>query len=100
MDTTTFKQITKCLAFKQVTATGSPFNLPAVINETGLPAPTWVLIQAEAQDLRYRDDGFNPSGPVGMLIKAGDTLCYAGDLTKIKLVAATAGAIANILYYQ
>lgn len=81
--------------FRQVTATGSVFSLPTP------PAGTRrTIIQAEAQALRWRDDGTNPSATVGMTIPAGGELRYDGsDMSLIKLIAASAGAIANISYY-
>ncbi|OWT68087.1 MULTISPECIES: hypothetical protein [unclassified Achromobacter] len=57
------------------------------------------LIQAEAQAMRWRDDGTAPTATVGMLVPAGGSLEYNGDLTAIRLIAATAGAIANVTYY-
>jgi hypothetical protein len=58
------------------------------------------LIQAEGEGIRYRDDGTDPTSSVGMLIDAGQTLVYNGDPKKLRLIAATLGAIANISYYR
>lgn len=57
------------------------------------------MIQAETEPLRWRDDGVAPTASVGMLIDAGQTLVYTGNLSAIRLIAAEAGAIANIAYY-
>lgn len=56
-------------------------------------------IQAETQDVRWRDDGTNPTATVGMLLKANSTLDYAGDLTAIKFIEVTASAKLNIAFY-
>ena len=81
--------------YRQVTSTASAFGLPTP------PAGTRrAVIQAEAQALRWRDDGTNPTASVGMTIPAGGELRYDGaDMSLIKLIAASAGAIANVAYY-
>jgi hypothetical protein len=62
--------------------------------------PIRALIQAEAQGIRWTDDpDHDPTTALGMVIAAGDTLVYEGDLSKIRLFDDTAGAIANISYY-
>lgn len=69
---------------------------------TGIPATaTVVVIQAEAQNLRFRDDGVSPTGSVGYLIQtgAGGEMIYTGDLSTVELIEDTSGAIANLLYY-
>jgi len=93
-------KITVCLGYQQVAAAGTvaAFNLTPPANRQGL-SPTWCLIQAETQALRYRDDGQDPTTSVGMLIPAGTTLEYTGNVLGIRLINATAGAIANISYY-
>lgn len=84
------------LGYRQVTVTSGAFPLPTP------PAGTRrAIIQAEAQALRWRDDGTDPTATVGMTIPAGGELRYDGaSMTAIKLIAATAGAIANIAYYS
>ncbi|WP_375272049.1 hypothetical protein [Sphingomonas sp.] len=81
--------------YRQVTATSSVFTLPsppAGVRRT--------VIQAEAQALRWRDDGNDPSATVGMLIPSGGELRYDGaSPAALKLIAAAAGAIANVSYY-
>lgn len=84
------------LGYRQVTATGTVFTLPTP------PAGTRrAIIQAEAQALRWRDDGPDPTATVGMLIPAGGELRYDGaNMGALEMIAATAGAIANIAYYS
>ena len=95
------KPITTCFGYQQVAAanTVAAFSLTIPGMSTNGPKPTTALIQAETQGLRWRDDGTDPTTSVGMLIPAGQTLEYAGPLTKLRLINATAGAIANISYY-
>lgn len=84
------------LGFRQVTATSSAFALPTP------PAGTRrAIVQAEAQALRWRDDGADPTASIGMTIVSGGELRYDGtNMGAIKMIAATAGAIANISYYS
>lgn len=81
--------------YRQVTATVAAFALPTP------PAGTRrTVIQAEAQGLRWRDDGTDPTAAIGMLIPSGGELRYDGaTIGALKLIAAAAGAIANISYY-
>lgn len=94
------RQITNCLGYQQIAAasTTAATKLTVPANRLGIK-PTWCLIQAETQALRYRDDGVAPTTSVGQLIPAGATLEYTGDINNIQLINATAGAIANITYY-
>lgn len=83
------------LGYQQVTATGTVFTLPSP------PVGTRrVIIQAEVQAIRWRDDATAPTATVGMLIAAGGELRYDGaNMAAFRGIAATAGAIANISYY-
>lgn len=69
---------------------------------TALTPPTGARvaqINVEAQAVRWRDDGVAPTATVGMLAPVGTTFEYDGDLTAIRLIAATAGTILNVSYY-
>lgn len=96
------KNTTACYGFQQVAAasTVTPFSLTVPLAPTTSPTPpTYAIIQAEAQALRWRDDGTDPTTTIGMTIPAGGELRYDGDLKKIRLVNAVAGSIANVSYY-
>jgi hypothetical protein len=70
---------------------------------TALTVPTGsttAVIIAEAQAVRYRDDGTDPSASVGMPMAVGVTLTYTGPLSKIKFIEQTGGAKLNISYYR
>lgn len=83
----------KVCGYQQITSLSAATGLT-------LPANALVaLIQAETQDVRWRDDGTDPTASVGMVIGAGTTLPYTGDLSAIKLIQATASAKLNISYY-
>jgi hypothetical protein len=57
------------------------------------------LINVAGQNVRWRDDGTDPTSTVGMLLVVGDEFSYQGDLTKIKFIEVTAGAELNVSYY-
>ena len=87
-------------------------NLSAVVDLDDAPAAgkridqlkgacSRALIQAEAQAIRWTDDpDVAPSDTVGMVIPAGTTLEYDGDLSQFRMIQDAAGAIANITYYN
>lgn len=77
-------------------------TIASLVTAKGLIVPKGALIaliQIEGADARWRDDGPAPTASVGMFLGNGQTLQYTGDLEKIKLIAASAGATANISYY-
>ena len=62
--------------------------------------PTLAVITAEAQAVRYRDDGTDPTAAIGMPMAVGVTLQYEGSISKIEFIEQTVGAKLNILYYK
>jgi hypothetical protein len=58
------------------------------------------LIQAVTQNVRYRDDGTDPTASVGMVIFAGQSVWYTGNLRKIRFIEEAVGAEINILAYK
>jgi hypothetical protein len=87
------KSTTVCLGYQQITSLSSA---------TGLTIPqgtTLALIVPETQNVRWRDDGTNPTASVGMPIFVGASLSYDGDLNRIRFIESTAGATLNICYY-
>ena len=85
------------LGYEQLTAFSAAKALQAV------PATaTMALIQAESQDVRWRDDGTNPTASVGMVIAAGRDVWYvAGNagLDALRFIEVTATAKLNVVYY-
>lgn len=73
----------------------------ASLTSGGIPLnATSLTIEAEAQIVRYRDDGGAPTAAVGMPIASGQTLSYTGTLSKLRFIQATGGAILNLLFYH
>jgi hypothetical protein len=56
-------------------------------------------IEAEAQAVRWRDDGTNPTATIGQPLPVGRMLTYVGDLTRIKFFQQAATANLNITYF-
>jgi hypothetical protein len=62
-----------------------------------------VMIQAEAQDVRYRLDGTNPTTAVGMYLadKVVHTINIGrGNEANIKVIGTVANAILNITWFD
>jgi len=58
------------------------------------------VIQALNQNVRYRDDGTDPTPNTGMRIHAGETIPYLGDIRKVKFIEEDTGAELNITTYE
>ena len=70
---------------------------------TGLTVPagaTSAVIIAEAQAVRWRDDGVAPTSSVGMPMAVNVPLSYSGTLTQLHFIEQTSGAKLNITYYR
>lgn len=82
------------LGYQQITSLSS---------STALTVPEgaeMALVQAESQNVRWRDDGTDPTATVGMLLMAGATLEYdAAQLSVVEFIEAAASAKLNISYY-
>ena len=93
----------------QYTTTTPAFTLSTTPdNGTALPStdpsayggrPLAVMLQAEAQNIRWTDDGSTPTASVGMVLPAGASMVYRGELTTLKFIRTTAGAILNVNYF-
>ena len=104
------KETALVLGYAQYTTTSSAFGLLTTPDSgKALEAydpyvngqrPSACLLQAEAQNIRWRDDGTDPTTSVGMLLNAGQIILYDGDLAKIRFIAATSGGILNVSYYK
>jgi hypothetical protein len=100
--TANVKAITCCLGYQQLATVSSATGLtvPARDPISGMDVKAnFALIVAETQDVRWRDDGTDPTASVGMLLKAGVIFQYDGDLKKIKFIETTGSAKVNVSYY-
>ena len=77
-------------------------QITGMTSATALTVPTgahFAIIQAEAQNVRWRDDGTDPTASVGMLLVADQDIFYSGNLNNIRFFEASSGAILNVTYY-
>lgn len=95
------KAITGCIGYQQVTSLSTATGLAIPVTDlTGLNVrPSFALITAEAEGVRWRDDGIPPTATVGMPLAAGVTLQYDGDLSRIQFIQQGPGAIINVAFY-
>jgi hypothetical protein len=78
-------------------------QLTSMTNATSLTPPAEAriaVIEAEAQEVRWRDDGVDPTTTVGMLLPVKSAFTYTGVLASLRFIAAVAGAILNVSYYR
>jgi hypothetical protein len=64
------------------------------------PGATMAYLQAEAQIVRFRDDGGTPTSSVGIPMAATSTMLYSGRLTAIRFIEATSGGKINAAFYR
>lgn len=100
--TANVKAITSCMGYQQLDSLSSAAGLtvPSRDPTSGMTTKAnFALIVAEAQDVRWRDDGTAPTSTVGMLLKTGVIFQYDGDLSKIKFIETAGSAKVNVSYY-
>lgn len=77
-------------------------QITALSSATALTVPAgarYALLKCTAQAVRWRDDGTNPTAAIGMLIDVGDEFFYAGKLSRLRFIEATASAVLDVSYY-
>ncbi len=93
--------MTPC-GYQQIVAatldTGAQLTIPNITPPAG-QRPQYVIMVAEGQNVRWRDDGTAPTSTVGMLLPTNTPVFYDGPLTALRFISATAGAILNISFY-
>lgn len=67
----------------------------------GIPDGTaQILIQVEAQAVRWRDDGTAPTAAVGQPLAVGVQMVYTGRNAKqLRFISQVAGAVLNATFY-
>jgi len=82
-------------------------QLRNITSSTGLTVPSGsksVDLIAEVANVRWRDDGVAPTTTVGALLVTDTTqpvpFTYFGNLSKLRFIAAAAGAILNAMFYK
>ena len=82
-------------------------QLTSLSSASSLTVPSGALrayIACETQDVRFRDDGTNPTASVGQILPkaaaGANGMWYVGDLTKLKFIEVAASAKLNVTYYR
>lgn len=82
-----------CRSFTKITSLSAVSGCPSASGTT-------VQFQPEAQSIRWRPDGIDPTASIGFLVTAGTTIVYTGDLTKLRFIQVAGGATLNIAVYE
>lgn len=80
------------------TAVGITISSASAASATYM-GPNLAIFVAETQNIRWRDDGTDPTATVGMPVSAGSYFSYDGDLRKIKFIGQAGQAIVNVALY-
>jgi hypothetical protein len=85
----------KALGYTQVTV------LTSAVGVGTIPAGTEnVLLQAETQDVRYRDDGTPPTAAIGMILAAKTMYSFTvAEIARMSFIESAATAKLNISFY-
>jgi hypothetical protein len=78
-------------------------QITGMTTSTSLVVPqssTFAIIQAEAQNVRWRPDAIAPTATVGMILFAGDDMIYTSDLQKFRVIEMVSGAKLNVSYFK
>lgn len=63
------------------------------------PGAKYAIVQAVGQNVRWRDDGTDPTTTAGMQLVAGYDMFYKGELRDIRFIEEAAAAEINVSYY-
>lgn len=78
-------------------------QIVGLVAATSLTIPTgarYAILKTEAQAVRWRDDGVDPTAAIGMLLDVGDEFFYTGKLSRMRLIQAAATATLDVAYYK
>lgn len=89
------KPSAQALGYTQIT------NLSAAVGPGTIPEGTeTVLIQPQTQNVRYRDDGTDPTAAIGMILVALTVYEFSiAQISRMRFIEATASAALNLSFY-
>lgn len=95
------KATTAACGYQQITdlSASTALTVPERDLNGQLVEPTMVLIVAETQGVRWRDDGTAPTATIGMPLAVGVPFNYDGPIQNLRFIQQTASAVLNISYY-
>lgn len=83
------------LGYQQITSLSSATSLTVPVGATR------AVIVAEAQSVRWRDDGTAPTATIGMIqLTTTNPLAYSGNLAALSFIETTSSAKLDISYYR
>lgn len=87
------------LGYGQLTSLSSSTLVSSVTG--GIPAGTeQVVLQAETQNVRYRDDNTAPTASVGMILQANVIYTFTvAQIAQMKVIEVAANAKLNMTFY-
>lgn len=83
-----------CVGFEQITSLGTAAGL------TPPAGAKFALVQSEAQNVRMRGDGTNPTASVGIILVANAAPLVISNLAAAKFIEVTGSAKLNVEYYN
>lgn len=87
-------RILKPLGYERIT------SLSAAAALTVPAGARYAWVQAETQNVRWRDDGTNPTSTQGMLLsKDSDGFWYTSHLAAVRFIEVSPSAVLNVSYY-
>lgn len=83
------------LGYQQIT------DLSAAVGFATIPAGAeTAIVQCQTQNVRYRDDGSDPTAAVGMILVANTFYEFTvGQLARMKFIEVLASAALNVSFY-
>lgn len=84
----------KSLGYSQVNVSGAAVGVGVVPSDTIM-----TLITIDGGDIRFRDDGVNPTASVGMKVDKGGVIKYDADPSTLKFINVSAAASVNVTFY-
>lgn len=83
------------LGHQQITSLSSAVGFTSIPDGTEL-----VIVQAETQNVRFRDDGTNPTASVGIILVANTVYEFSmAQFARVKFIEVTASAKLNCAFY-
>lgn len=74
-------------------------SLATAVGLTGATGYGFAFLQPDDGVVYFRDDGTDPTGTQGVKLLSGERFPYTGDLSKVKVIAATTGGATKLNVY-